>query len=415
MRLIGRNFQPWSEFSMIIDGLTLIVGNSNKGKSSIFRALRGVLRNNLPAEFVRDGQDERMEVSLDVEGTPTIKATRTRKGTTKYEIGKDKYAALGSNVPEPMEALRFNEVRIGEASMDPIFSEQNKAQFLIDPDRYKPGELNAILGAFSSTEKLDTGKKEANLRITQRNSEARTLAEEIREAEERKELLANLSGKVIVVSSEVEDSEAKANRFESKAESLHEVVQRSDRLALLREIIGAFSLPDISEAAVLEKKTGHLFQAAFRLVRHRLLTDIGFSIDDALVRWESIAKVYKRQRETAALLEMVGREGTSPKEYAEQLGSVLRSVEGMLASTFGCLTLGKAIASTQALTVSIAKKGIELEEAERTFAEMNLELSRLNGVYEETKAAAKAKEGPKCPKCGGNLRCPACQPSENRY
>ena len=167
MRLSGKNVQPWEEFALDIGGLTLIVGPSNHGKSSIFRALRGVLRNDLPSDFVRNGQDGRLEVVLETEGTDPIKATRTRKGTTKYEIGRDekgkpiKYEALGDSIPEPMRKLGFGRVQVGETTIDPIFSEQNRAQFLIDPERWKPADLSSVLGAFSSTERLDAGKKEA--------------------------------------------------------------------------------------------------------------------------------------------------------------------------------------------------------------------------------------------------------------
>ena len=79
---------------------------------------------------------------------------------------------------------------IGDFDVDPIFGRQNSAQFLIDPTAYKPTEVNAILGAFGGTEKLEHGKKEANLRKTQKDAEARTIATQIRDAEERKALLA---------------------------------------------------------------------------------------------------------------------------------------------------------------------------------------------------------------------------------
>ena len=73
IKLTGRNVQPWEEFALDIGGLTLIVGPSNAGKSSIYRTLRGVLRNDLPSDFVRNGQDGRLEVVLEVLGTEPIR------------------------------------------------------------------------------------------------------------------------------------------------------------------------------------------------------------------------------------------------------------------------------------------------------------------------------------------------------
>ena len=81
---------------------------------------------------------------------------------------------------------------IGEFDIDPIFGRQNSPQFLIDPEAFKPSEVNAVLGAFGGTERLERGKKEANLRKSQGDSEAKALAAQIRGAEERKAALAVL-------------------------------------------------------------------------------------------------------------------------------------------------------------------------------------------------------------------------------
>src|SRR5271168_3939771 len=132
-----------------------------------------------------------MEVRFDI-GGHNIYVRRGRKGSTTYVIDGKDFAKLNLSVPDQLADLKFGEVVIGDFDFDPIFGRQNSAQFLIDPLTYKPTEVNAILGAFGGTEKLEHGKKEANLRKTQRDAEARTIAGQMRDAEERRAKLTDM-------------------------------------------------------------------------------------------------------------------------------------------------------------------------------------------------------------------------------
>src|SRR5271156_1527253 len=172
MKLQGTNFQSLQSFDLDISGLTVIVGPSNRGKSAVFRALRGLFRNELPAEYIKTGT-EGLKLIATVDGTPIVAERKDGKSTT-YLIGPKEFKKLAKTIPPELKAFGMNEVEVGEFTIDPIFSRQNGKQFLIDPDGYSPMELNTILGAFASTEKLEGGKKAANLEIQHKNSEAKT-------------------------------------------------------------------------------------------------------------------------------------------------------------------------------------------------------------------------------------------------
>src|SRR5271157_1256687 len=101
MKLSGKNFQPWADFSIDISHLTVLVGPSNKGKSSLFRALRGILRNELDASYIRDPKNEPMELTFQI-GDTKVFATRNKRGKVKYVINDDEknaYTSLDGNVP----------------------------------------------------------------------------------------------------------------------------------------------------------------------------------------------------------------------------------------------------------------------------------------------------------------------------
>jgi len=186
----GTNFQCWENFEFEANGLTVLVGDSNEGKSSLSRALKGLVRNELGAYFIRNGT-KKMSVSLEIDGK-TYTASRTKSGSTKYVVnpGEEKYESVGTDVPEPVQKLGLTEIRIGKDVFDPIFATQGDPQFLLQE---KPAPLNAILGAFSSTEKLEGGKREAHSRTSRLNTEAAMLAEHLQQAEAMKAKLAALT------------------------------------------------------------------------------------------------------------------------------------------------------------------------------------------------------------------------------
>ncbi len=413
MKLSGKNFQPWDNFSLDIDGLTLIVGPTNKGKSSVFRSLKGILRNELDAGFVRNGQDEKMEVTLEVDGMPPIEALRSRKGTTEYRIGVDengkpiKYKALGDSIPEPMEKLKFNRVRVGDTVMDPIFSEQNKAQFLIDTERWKPIEINTILGAFASTERLDAGKKEANARISQKNGEAKTLAEEIREAEERKGKLMALAEQTDQHAAKVTSVESIVNDSENRLSNTYEAVEHLTKLTERRRLLSELKVPDTLGAERLHSKSNLLWQAASSHAKFTFLSECSTAFDDTVANWEPVVKAYKLKQATLALLEIMGRGGPSPRECADQIGVILSTAKLSLSSILAFSSIVEVSGKVQPAQEKVRKKEAELLQVEGEYKAATEELLRCSMV------SASDSVFPKCPKCGDRLSCSTCNPTCN--
>ena len=104
MNLQGTNFQSWANFELDINGLTVIVGRSSKGKSALFRAIRGLFRNELASEYIRQGTEE-LQLTAVADGK-TVTGIRSTKGT-KYQIGDKKFAKLGGNIPEEASGFRY--------------------------------------------------------------------------------------------------------------------------------------------------------------------------------------------------------------------------------------------------------------------------------------------------------------------
>jgi energy-coupling factor transporter ATP-binding protein EcfA2 len=273
IELHGKDFQSWGNFDLKIDGLTVAIGPSNVGKSALFRSLKGLVRNTLNANQVRIGGDG-MEISATIEGQ-TITATRTvgkrgAIGSISYQIGANTYDKLQKKLPDEVQALNMNEIEIGEIKLDPIFASQFGSQFMLEE---KPTPLNQILGAFSSTEKLEGGKRNANQRIAVKNTEAKALAVDIRETAERAAKLTALADQATEIRVTVDALEPELRRQEQAVELLGLLITQKLRLHQLNDLISRFVIPDSEPVARLISITQAFEQARVALSTHQRVTN----------------------------------------------------------------------------------------------------------------------------------------------
>jgi len=237
-----KNFQSWAEADLTAEGLTVIVGPGNTGKSALFRAFKGLVRNELNLNQVRVGGDG-MEVEAVIDGVG-VAAKRKRKGSTTYVVDKVDYAKLGGNVPDSLKDLKFEQVEIGDVRLDPIFASQFGGQFLIEET---PTALNTILGAFSSTEKLESGKREANVRIADFNSQAKALAIEARVVEDRRARLEALSARATAIQAVIDELEPVIRRQEKTVAAIHLLIEQKARLAATKAALQRLQVPSVDE------------------------------------------------------------------------------------------------------------------------------------------------------------------------
>jgi energy-coupling factor transporter ATP-binding protein EcfA2 len=403
----GKNFQPWGEFEISIDKLTVIVGPSNKGKSATFRALRGLLRNDLPEEYIRNNQPEPMELSVDVDGH-CVEASRKKGGSTTYVIDHGKpYTSLNRKIPDEVAALKFGEVEIGDYSIDPIFAEQNKAQFLIDSDRYKPTELNAIIGAFSSTEKLDAGKKEANSRVASKNSEAKTLSIEIRDAEERKAKLLPLSQRADELAGTLHTLEASAREVEGKLGALLTVLSLRRKLIPIVRILKSCVLPELTEGQSLYQQIQYLNQAEKSLLYHTWLQrkeskleGLESHFDGIAADWSELIIAFRKQKSVNGLLFILSNRKTSSEEYEKRLDCILSVLDRDTKKATDAQISIRYLSAAIVYRSRVAGKAKELSDNEVELGAAREELNKLTILDEEQKRQATLIL---CPKCGFQL------------
>lgn len=234
MELRLKNFQSWHECNLNVKGFTTIVGDTNLGKSSIFRAVKAIMRNKLPANYIKHGNTS-VSVGLD-----DITISRTSKGTPSYVVGEQKYDKLAGETPKEILDKGLGEVKVGEFSFDPIFASQFDPQFGLS---WTPSQVNLVLGAFSATDKLEQGKKEANKRITEINSEAKLLAKEITELEAKLIKIEDLDVKTKELNEELDRLTQHHSLFSNQENFLNEVILVVEDTTYLNDVKAAIGSP----------------------------------------------------------------------------------------------------------------------------------------------------------------------------
>jgi energy-coupling factor transporter ATP-binding protein EcfA2 len=333
MKFSGSNFQSWQNFDLEIEGLTVITGVSNRGKSALFRALQGLLRNEIAANQVRAWWEPKQKAALELTlkyGDHEIKARRPKDSSTTYRIDGKPFTSLARQIPEDLKKLGFSEIKVGEFTVDPIFSSQHDPLFLLEKKTYGPGLLNSILGAFGGTEKLELGKKQANLLITQKNSDAKTLSAEIADTNARVGKLQTLADKGNQIANEIHALEASARRLEARAAWTALTHQRMTHLARIADIGKRLEIPDTSEVEALQTKLAALLVVGPSQYRVQALAWIEAVLSSVSAGWSEIVKMYKKARALQDLVPLLeSRDASTAKADAKGLNAIIGQIENL--------------------------------------------------------------------------------------
>lgn len=128
-----KNFQSIGSVDFNIDGLTVIVGKNNLGKSALIRAINAALTNQIGKEFIRHGKKS-CEVTLKKDD---LQIAWTKGDSASYKINGKDYSRLNRNIPEPILNAGFRKIEVGDQKLDPLYADQFNPLFLIN----EPGSL----------------------------------------------------------------------------------------------------------------------------------------------------------------------------------------------------------------------------------------------------------------------------------
>jgi DNA repair exonuclease SbcCD ATPase subunit len=185
-----QNFQSILDQALSIDGLTVITGTNNSGKTAVMRAIRGVFTNAPAGALVRHGCAH-LTVTLTFHDGTTLKWEKGwekpgKKGKTinQYTINGKQIGTVGRGVPPEVEALGVHSVQAASASVWPQIANQfGGALFLVD----RPG--SAVAEALSDVERVgkltsalkssEKDRRSANAELKVRRKDVSSYKEEV--------------------------------------------------------------------------------------------------------------------------------------------------------------------------------------------------------------------------------------------
>lgn len=165
-----RNFQKWKDLEVVFSPtVTSFVGESGKGKTAIFRAIRWVATNRpTRKKFIRHGQSL---CSVTVE-TDRGKVTRKIKGKTNlYFVNGKRLSAVGTRVPEEVTRV----LRIGPIN----FQNQFDGPYWLS---LPPGKVAQELNKLADLSLLDRLQTAASQAARRAKTEEEVVSEQYEEA-----------------------------------------------------------------------------------------------------------------------------------------------------------------------------------------------------------------------------------------
>lgn len=258
MKVTIENYQAIKKAELDFDkGLTVIVGSSNNGKSSIIRAIEAAINNKGGSDFINYGSD-RCLVTIE-DGDDKVVWSKNRNSTKSYyDINGQVLNKIGQKQIEDVgKTLNMPEVVVNNDKFRLNFWKQLDFPFLVGKTHYqlfdfisksKDQEIMANL-LNETTEKNKDNKKElseVNTQINTRTKDIADIEEQIKKLEKYEDFDLERFEKLVQV---VRQIKAAVQEYEELPEKIEEQ-ERS--IAKLQE--------DVNKKQDIFSKTEHLFE-----------------------------------------------------------------------------------------------------------------------------------------------------------
>lgn len=401
-----RNYQSIEDATLTIDGLTVLTGTNNAGKSAFFRALRGVFTNTRGSDFVRLGAKHCVvDVTFDDGRTLTWKKG---DGTNDYVIDGSHFPNVGHGVPPEVSEFGVVPVTAGNADLWPQIAQQvTGVCFLFD----RPGSV--IAEAVADVDRVSQlGRALKSCESDRRGIKAdiKIRRKDLTTYNERREVFAGLDEAVGTLRA-LEKRHAKAAKHAKATAVLVKMGERHRRargaVEALEGLDDAHALLPTPERVTRAQKASEVLSMARHLRQRRegFRSILGRleGLDEVATHLPSEARMAYADQFRKALgltveLTMRYEEASGELDRATRAQDALGGIDmddrmieraGKYRKALGNAT-GLKARHVRGLE-EVAELDREIADQERQLAGLDEKLSTVLGTYEE------------CPTCGGDL------------
>lgn len=244
-----KNFQSIASGEVEVDGLTVLAGPSNSGKTAVVRAYRGVFENSSARALVRRGEKS-LEVEITYDDGQSI-LWRKGKGVNEYVLNGEKTISGGQTCPDEVRALGGTyPIQAGTSTVWPQIASQEEGMLFLT---HLPG--SALADAISDVERVGTLNRALKSAEKDRRAAESKLKVRRKDLEEVKEDVAFFSGLSLVESliEEAETSRTRARKIEAALKWFEDWISQYEEAGELQRLLEGVELElpdeeDISEA-----------------------------------------------------------------------------------------------------------------------------------------------------------------------
>lgn len=171
MKVTIVNFQSLANVTLDVEGLTVLIGGSNLGKSAFIRAVEGALYNRGGESFVRKGASR---TGVTLEGLPTSSSgfhniiwEKGSSGLNQFVVDGELYDKVGLNAPQHLPLWGYKDLLIDKEYIRPQVSSQFEGFFLLG----RPGSfISDVLTRASRLSVLTTANDRCSVDLRKNKS-----------------------------------------------------------------------------------------------------------------------------------------------------------------------------------------------------------------------------------------------------
>jgi len=287
-KLILKNFQIHKKLIIDFDeGFNVILGDNDRGKSSIIRALNWIFYNTPAGDWMRryDGKKYHTTTAKIIFKNGNIIKRIKGENENKYVVNGEEYENFGFDVPDPVKKiLNIKKMKIGSVQILPHIAMQDDPLFLLyESSTVKASVINMLTGA----EILQKAIKEFNKDKRNNDKRMRLNEEDIKNFEKEIEKL-----KFLDILGE------KTQKIKKKFEKFQKLSKKYDFLVISLSLLQAHqktidrTIPDIKK---IEKIILNLIEK--RDLKQNLLRNLQILIENEKIVMQSKKEIKKLQDE----------------------------------------------------------------------------------------------------------------------
>lgn len=192
MKIRIRNFQSLALVELDVQGLTVILGPSDIGKSALIRAVASAFYGRPGDDFIRWGASE---TSVEIVGAPKVNGGTIDigwfkgEGVNKFVVDGRTYDKVARDTPVHVQDAGYREVSIGNEDIRPQVAGQFDRIFLLD----RPGSfVHDVIAEASRLSVLLRADKNCSTDLKRQRSIQKLRQTDLEEAKTRLESMANI-------------------------------------------------------------------------------------------------------------------------------------------------------------------------------------------------------------------------------